>query len=612
MKKLLLLLWIFTPLLASAAPPPPSLDTFGQLPVQDGGRLKPLDSFARVMLKRVTGEQAGQGRMPTEWLATLFFTPDKAVSLPLFRLSSTHAAQMLGLAARADSHYSFQELGVALQSKGDVIRALALKDRHALSADEAELIRVYAAVNDFTELLGTFSLVLPLSGIDESVRTEFHLPKDATYLDLLPYKPLLTARMKAIADRKVTGNAIDSHAEQAFARTASRLALQEAVDEGNALVRLVPPAWGREAWLAPWDVLRSSAGSPEAARLMKLWGQAADAYRTRNAAAWDGAMSQLTQAGYGAMNGGARFRLQLEYDYNRLSPLMMAAICYGIGLMLILAAMRFARGHNAGIAFLILGLLLHMLALGMRMAILQRPPVSTLFESLIFVSFVVAAASVGFAAIRRHASALLAGIGTSLFLLLASWVFLGDNDSLIVLVAVLNTNFWLATHVVCITTGYASALVTGALAHIYLYRACVCRAPGAALASLMTLLLRAALIALCFTAIGTMLGGIWADQSWGRFWGWDPKENGALLIVLWLIWLLHGRIAGQLGDLAFACMMALINVIVAVAWIGVNLLGVGLHSYGFTDTAANGLLAFTVAEIAYAALLPMLRHRVKT
>jgi len=45
-------------------------------------------------------------------------------------------------------------------------------------------------------------------------------------------------------------------------------------------------------------------------------------------------------------------------------------------------------------------------------------------------------------------------------------------------------------------------------------------------------------VALFFSALGTILGGIWADQSWGRFWGWDPKENGALLIILWLLWLL--------------------------------------------------------------------------
>ena len=114
---------------------------------------------------------------------------------------------------------------------------------------------------------------------------------------------------------------------------------------------------------------------------------------------------------------------------------------------------------------------------------------------------------------------------------------------------------------------------------------------------------KTAIFALLFTAVGTMLGGVWADQSWGRFWGWDPKENGALWIVLWLIWLLHGRLAGQLAPLGFAAGLALVNIVVALAWFGVNLLSVGLHSYGFTDTAAYGLLIFCIAELLIIAAL---------
>ena len=105
---------------------------------------------------------------------------------------------------------------------------------------------------------------------------------------------------------------------------------------------------------------------------------------------------------------------------------------------------------------------------------------------------------------------------------------------------------------------------------------------------------------LLFTTLGTILGGIWADQSWGRFWGWDPKENGALLIVPWLLMLLHGRIGGLVKPLGFSSGLVLGNITVALAWFGVNLLAVGLHNYGFTKAIAVNLTIFCVAEAIFA------------
>ncbi len=119
-------------------------------------------------------------------------------------------------------------------------------------------------------------------------------------------------------------------------------------------------------------------------------------------------------------------------------------------------------------------------------------------------------------------------------------------------------------------------------------------------------------LSLLFTAIGTILGGVWADQSWGRFWGWDPKENGALWIVLWLSWLLHGRLTDGMGERGFAALLALSNCIVALSWFGVNLLNTGLHSYGFTDNAAYGLFAFCLIECLLVALLYFRARRLLT
>ena len=176
------------------------------------------------------------------------------------------------------------------------------------------------------------------------------------------------------------------------------------------------------------------------------------------------------------------------------------------------------------------------------------------------------------------------------------------------LVAVLNTNFWLATHVLCITTGYATSIMCACLAHAWLILKL--KKPNAKiLTDLRRNIYLVSLAALFFTAVGTALGGIWADQSWGRFWGWDPKENGALLIVLWLIWLQHGRASGKLNQLAFTSAAAFLNVIVAIAWFGVNLLSVGLHSYGFTSGIAAGLAIFCAAETILIATLSFLIYK---
>jgi hypothetical protein len=95
----------------------------------------------------------------------------------------------------------------------------------------------------------------------------------------------------------------------------------------------------------------------------------------------------------------------------------------------------------------------------------------------------------------------------------------------------------------------------------------------------------------------TILGGIWADQSWGRFWGWDPKENGALLIVIWNAIILHARWGGYAREQGIAVLTVFGNIVTSLSWFGFNMLGVGLHSYGFMDRAFGPLLAFIASQL---------------
>ena len=105
-----------------------------------------------------------------------------------------------------------------------------------------------------------------------------------------------------------------------------------------------------------------------------------------------------------------------------------------------------------------------------------------------------------------------------------------------------------------------------------------------------------------FSFIGTILGGIWADQSWGRFWGWDPKENGALMIVLWNVFILHARWGGLAKERNLMVMAVFGNIVTSLSWFGVNMLGIGLHSYGFMDKAFVWLIVFVASQLAVMAL----------
>lgn len=165
------------------------------------------------------------------------------------------------------------------------------------------------------------------------------------------------------------------------------------------------------------------------------------------------------------------------------------------------------------------------------------------------------------------------------------------GDTLGVLQAVLDTNFWLATHVTCINLGYGATFVAGILGILYILRGVLTPSLDKGTAKALTTMLYGVI---CFATLlsftGTVLGGIWADQSWGRFWGWDPKENGAVLIVIWNALILHARWGGMVQARGMAVLSVVGNMVTGWSWFGTNQLQVGLHSYGFSNTLAFGLV----------------------
>jgi ABC-type transport system involved in cytochrome c biogenesis permease subunit len=164
--------------------------------------------------------------------------------------------------------------------------------------------------------------------------------------------------------------------------------------------------------------------------------------------------------------------------------------------------------------------------------------------------------------------------------------------------AVLDSNFWLATHVVVVTAGYSATFLAGFLAMIYIVRGVFTRSLDKGTAdALARMVYGIVCFATLFSFTGTVLGGIWADQSWGRFWGWDPKENGALIIVIWNAVILHARWGGMVKQRGLMALAIFGNIVTSWSWFGTNMLGVGLHSYGFTDAAFLALSGFVASQL---------------
>jgi len=288
-----------------------------------------------------------------------------------------------------------------------------------------------------------------------------------------------------------------------------------------------------------------------------------------------------------------------EVSYNK-SDFFIYSIAFYLVAFLILAAFWLSQlNWLKSLAFLslLIGLGYHGYGLLLRMIIMQRPPVSTLYESIIFVGFIGVLFSSIFERFRRDGLGILLASVVGVILHFIGFGYENDGDTLGVLVAVLNSNFWLATHVTTITIGYGATAVASLMGHIYFIIMLINKSKAKYLKELSNNMVTLNLIALFFMLFGTILGGIWADQSWGRFWGWDPKENAALLIVMWQLLMVHLRISGLIKSLGFAFGMIINNIFLAFGWFGVNLLGVGLHSYGFTDSIATNLYLFIIFEL---------------
>ena len=252
----------------------------------------------------------------------------------------------------------------------------------------------------------------------------------------------------------------------------------------------------------------------------------------------------------------------------------------------------------------------HTLGLASRIYLQGRPPVTNLYSSAIFIGWACVLLCLFLERIHKLGlGSIVAGVIGFATLIIAHNLALlpSTGDTLQMMEAVLDSNFWLSTHVITVTLGYSATFLAGFLAILYIFLGLFTRFLTADISKTFVKMVYGVIaFALLLSFVGTVLGGIWADQSWGRFWGWDPKENGAVLIVLMNALILHARWAGLIKDRGLMALAVAGNIVTSWSWFGTNLLGVGLHAYGFMESAPYYLLVFVGSQlfIIGLALLP--------
>jgi ABC-type transport system involved in cytochrome c biogenesis permease subunit len=575
-------------LVAARAPSPVEgfdIDAFARLPVLEGGRVKPVDSVARNSLLMIRGQQS----LPTydaagkflrsisadEWLLDVMFRPEVADRQKPFVINDPDVLALIGQRQSPDRYYAFATLQPHLDEIGKQGMA-------AQSVDPKQRTRFQGAIVNLLE----------------RVELYFRL-KNTVQIEGSP-----------------------GLAMELGARRDPAAAQRHAFLVDSAHFRILPPSLGQAGagWRSTGEALRGV--GPLAPGLEPL-ARLALAYQGRDAAAFNTSVGAL-RAADAATRPDAVSQSDHEIVFNRAEPFYLGMAIYVLALLAIFASWLRLPGlvqegsrldvglkllQPTAFALLSAGAIVHTLGLVSRVILQGRPPVTNLYSSAVFVGWSTVLLGIILERIYRRGFATAVAAATGFASLIVAHHLTGDGDTMEMMRAVLDSNFWLGTHVITITIGYSGTFLAGAIAIAWTIRKHFGKGLDAATSKMLTSMAYGIIcFALFFSFIGTVLGGIWADQSWGRFWGWDPKENGALLIVLWNAIILHARWGGYVRDRGIMAMAIFGNVITSASWFGVNMLGVGLHSYGFMDKAFYSLTGFWALNLAIIALALAPQH----
>jgi ABC-type transport system involved in cytochrome c biogenesis permease subunit len=513
------------------------LNAFGRLPVVHDGRIKPMDTLARTSLMVLSNKQ-------TMWLNGEHGTSDidqkkDHEKVPAIRW-------MLDVIAQPRKARSYEVFRI---DHPDVLSLIgATTDRKYFSIDE-------------------------LMARQAELNRQFEMTRQVDRNEWTPYqRQLMTLHEK--------------------------IGLYFAIEDVATLLA-VPPAPGGTEWTSIEKAGADPATTPKQSEYATALTATFLAWHEDNAPKFNAGVE--TVAASFEMPGNQKTRVHYEAYFNHMAPFIVSMGLYV--LVFVLAALSWLRMSGplarSALWILILALVVHTIGLISRIYIQGRPPVTNLYSSAIFVGWGGAVLGMVLERLYRNGIGAVTAAGLGFLTLLVAHNLSMDGDTMTMMQAVLDTNFWLATHVVVITLGYGATFLAGFLAIVFIMRGVFTRGLDTAMAtSLSRMIYGIIAFATLFSFVGTILGGIWADQSWGRFWGWDPKENGALLIVLWNALVLHARWGGLVRQRGIAVMGVAGNIVTSWSWFGTNMLGVGLHAYGFIDSALFWMLVFVGSQLA--------------
>jgi ABC-type transport system involved in cytochrome c biogenesis permease subunit len=510
-----------------------NLDEFGRLPIVDGGRVKPIDTMARNTLLVLSSRQ-------------VYYDDDH---------KEHSAVEWL--------------LDVMTSGIGD---------------GKANSYKVFRIDNE--QVLGLLNLPAR-SGLRYSIT------------EIEPRWKELALRAMDAKKRQKEGQQLDQFDEKAL-EVAGHVQLYIELARLDGPLMVPPVRGGSEDWKTLYDTFQETQNgeAPPNPAFQSLAGLLS-AYHKGDAGAFNRELEKYRQHCERQLPTQTQ-TTSFEASFNHFTPFYWCSILYvGVFLLSCLAWLGWTGPLNRSAFWLaVLALLVQTWALGARTYIQGRPPVTNLYSSAIFIGW----GSVILCLVlewlfRNGIGNLLVSVIGFTTLVIAHNLSL-DGDTMQMMQAVLDTNFWLATHVTCVTTGYAATFVAGLLGTVFIVRGFLTSTLDRNLmVTLGKMIYGIVCFATFFSFVGTVLGGLWADYSWGRFWGWDPKENGALIIVVWNALILHARWGGMVKQRGMAVLAVFGNIVTAWSWFGVNMLGVGLHSYGFMAGAVFWLTAFVISQL---------------
>jgi len=563
---------------------------FGKLPVLLNGRVQPFDSVGRNALRQLRNKQTvpldgGQTMNATEWLLEVMAKPEAADARKVFRIDNDEVKSLLKLPVD-EKHFSFTQIEPQfdeLEKQGRRIGELEAAQR---SAFESQTYKLYGAALLYQRL----KVTLRPPGTEDFAA------------ELADFQA--TAPAGAAAARlQQMGRAYDTNAFDTLIGYLARFS--RASQFGYALsVPPVKPEHTRDDWKNMGTVLMESARGEALPPAVPQLAAMMTAYRKGEAGPFNQAIVEYQKWLDDKMAPEVRKGSE-EFAFNFFDPFYKSTVIYVVAL---LAALAFWFSwaewlRKSAYNLVCLAFILHTVGLIARMYLEKRPPVTNLYSSAIFIGW--GAVILGLILERIHrdgvGSVVAAIVGFTTQIIAVNLALGGDTMEM--MRAVLDSNFWLATHVVTVTLGYSAMFVAGLLAIIYILRGVLTSSLKEETATAIGRMVYGIIcFATLFSFVGTVLGGIWADQSWGRFWGWDPKENGALLIVIWCAIVLHARLGGMVRDRGMMNMAIIGSIVTSWSWFGVNMLGVGLHSYGFMDSAFKWLVLFVGSQVLLIAL----------